>query len=54
VSPWQFYGLLLSVLGFVAVCTAIALRRRRQSARLPFIYGLLALLAGAALMTVRS
>jgi hypothetical protein len=54
VSAWQLYGLILLTLGFVAMATGIALRRRRQPARLPFIYGTLALVAGGALMNVRS
>ena len=47
---WDAY-LLLLVLGFVSLATAVALRRRHQPARLPLIYGALALMGGAALIT---
>ena len=52
-GPHQFWGLLglvLCVMGAVALLTAAALRRSRQPARLPLIYGLLALAAGASLV----
>ena len=49
---WRLMGVFLLVLGVVALGTSVALRRRRQRSRTPFLYAVLALGISALLLGV--
>lgn len=49
---WRLMGVFLLALGVVALGTSLALRRRRQPSRTPFLYAVLALGVSAVLLGV--
>jgi hypothetical protein len=49
---WHLMGVLLLLLGAVALATAVILRARRQRWRVPLLYAVLALVGAVVLLVV--